>query len=303
MLPEISEFSYGFALTNEIVGWKPLSAAPIFPSLIEEGKLGGGYDVKLDWPGIPLYLQFKRSECMTGRTAKEFQKIKNSGGSINLPFYRFPITESLKSKQHEYLLELDISSNLVFYTAPRFHRIVEINDAWANHMVASRSIFVSPKQIGPLDDEKHTVAFDGTKSWICSEPRSVEILNSRQVLKKIQNLLKSDDQPLGEKIPVILESLREAEIRGRTNFEEKQRERAREKDRSSPTLKDIISDGAIYSTTSVSKTALPIEAPEPNPIPTKTSRKLPKELKGLRDAADISARIFDAQLIIMQPKA
>lgn len=65
MLPEISEFSYGFALMNELVGWTELSAAPVFPSLIEEGKAGGGYDVKLDWPGAPLYLQFKRSEQMT----------------------------------------------------------------------------------------------------------------------------------------------------------------------------------------------------------------------------------------------
>jgi len=40
MTPEISEFSYGFALTNEIVGWANLKAPPIFPSLVEEGKVG-----------------------------------------------------------------------------------------------------------------------------------------------------------------------------------------------------------------------------------------------------------------------
>ena len=48
MAPEIPEFSYGFALTNEIVGWNGVSTAPIFPSLIEEGWSGGGYDVLLD---------------------------------------------------------------------------------------------------------------------------------------------------------------------------------------------------------------------------------------------------------------
>lgn len=41
MIPEISEFSYGFALTNELVSWSKLTAASIFPSLIEEGKKGG----------------------------------------------------------------------------------------------------------------------------------------------------------------------------------------------------------------------------------------------------------------------
>ena len=55
MTPEISEFSYGFALTNEIVAWVPLKIARVFPSLIEEGKKGG-YDLMLDMPGVPLYL-------------------------------------------------------------------------------------------------------------------------------------------------------------------------------------------------------------------------------------------------------
>jgi hypothetical protein len=44
MTPEISEFSYGFALTHELItlAGQPLRAAPIFSSLIEEGRAGGG---------------------------------------------------------------------------------------------------------------------------------------------------------------------------------------------------------------------------------------------------------------------
>src|SRR5436190_80170 len=115
MTPEISEFSYGFALTNEIVGWAPVRAAPLFPSLIEEGKEGGGYDVRLDMPGVALYLQFKRADCMTRRSAKEISIYKLP---ISLPFYRFKITEVRKSDQHELLLALDDGSCLVFYAAP-----------------------------------------------------------------------------------------------------------------------------------------------------------------------------------------
>jgi len=71
MTPDISEFSYGFALTHELIALagEPLRAAPIFPSLIEEGRAGGGYDVHLDVPGFPLFLQFKRSDCMVRRSA------------------------------------------------------------------------------------------------------------------------------------------------------------------------------------------------------------------------------------------
>ena len=119
MKPEISEFSYGFALTNELVGWVALSAAPVFPSLIEEGKAGGGYDVKLDRPGVPLFLQFKRSHCMVRRTAKEHQAVVALGGTLNVPYYRFPITEATTSDQHELLLALDDGSShqmVGFYT-------------------------------------------------------------------------------------------------------------------------------------------------------------------------------------------
>lgn len=38
LIPEISEFSYGSALTNELAGRMALSVAPVFSSLIEEGK-------------------------------------------------------------------------------------------------------------------------------------------------------------------------------------------------------------------------------------------------------------------------
>src|ERR1700733_11088537 len=124
MKPQISEFSYGFALTNEIVAWAPLNIAPVFPSLIEEGKKGGGYDLKLDMPGVPLYLQFKRSFRMTRRSANEIKKHKKR---LAIPFHRFHITDSGTSDQHMMLLELDDGMNHVYYAAPRFDRTAEIN--------------------------------------------------------------------------------------------------------------------------------------------------------------------------------
>ena len=59
MKPLFSEFSYGYAVTEDIVrSNNPLKAAPIFPSLRNEGTQGG-FDVKLDLPGSPLFLQFQ----------------------------------------------------------------------------------------------------------------------------------------------------------------------------------------------------------------------------------------------------
>ena len=181
MTPEISEFSYGFALTNEIVGWAPVAAAPLFPSLIEEGKAGGGY-VKLDLSGVALYLQFKRADCMVRANAHE---IKQYGLGISLPFYRFYITESGKSDQHELLLALSETQNMVFYVAPRFHELSEINEAWSLNQVAARSIFVSPQIIGVLDDDYHHVAYDDSSAWLCSEPKTIGFRTSSQLLTQI----------------------------------------------------------------------------------------------------------------------
>ncbi len=293
MQPEISEFSYGFALTNEVVGWVELFAAPIFPSLVEEGKAGGGYDVKLDQPGAPLYLQFKRSECMVTRRAKEFKSVKSQGHELHVPFYRFPITEAKKSDQHELLLALDqVPDNHVYYAAPRFHRLREINDAWTSSEVASRSIFIAPRDIGPLDDGNHRIAFDSTDTWLCSDPQSVAAFNSREVLERIRATLKEEKRPLRQRLPNLVAELQEAERRGRERIDENRR-RAEEV---TPDLYDI--DHYLVEEDERAIIALP----EPDPPQLRDPKPLPPELNSLRKASDIAARVFDAQLIIVQPQ-
>lgn len=305
MLPEISEFSYGFALTNELVGWVELSAAPVFPSLIEEGKTGGGYDVKLDRPGAPLYLQFKRSEFMTRRSAKEFRSVRDQGGVLAIPFYRFAITEAAKSDQHELLLALDTSPNHVFYVAPRFHRVSEINEAWSATAVAARSVFVSPTEIGSLDDERHAVAFDPSGSWICSDPRPIHTLSSREVLQELQGALREDDRPLRERLPTLVEELRDAERRGRERIVEKrgQAARARRPGDAMPTFDDPreIAPGYVARAVPFAEDRRRLEAPEPTPPAMREPRPLPPEAAALREASDMAARVFDAQLVIVQP--
>lgn len=308
MLPEISEFSYGFALTNELVAWAELSAAPVFPSLIEEGKAGGGYDVKLDQPGAPLYLQFKRSEYMSRRSAKEYKTIRDHGGRLVVPFYRFAITEATKSQQHELLLALDISPNHVFYVAPRFHRLSEINDAWSESAVASRSVFVSPTEIGSLDDDRHSVAFDQNGSWICSEPRALNTLSSREVLEKLRGNLREDDRPLRARLPELVNELRDAERRGLERIIEKRRRADEDVDARRTSRARSVADGLQGMVPSYADRELPsaeerrrLEAPEPTPPAMREPQPLSPERLALREAADIAARVFDAQLIIVQP--
>ena len=154
MKPDISEFSYGFALVDELIhgdGW-PLTAVPIYPSLRDEGQLG--YDVELQRNGIPVFLQFKLADCMVRNYAFEVRE-----GYLTVPFYRIHLRPIRKSKQHELLLKLEATGREVYYVAPAFHLPTELNDAYLKKQMRNRSRFFRPSVIGPLDDEPHMVAF------------------------------------------------------------------------------------------------------------------------------------------------
>ena len=125
----------------------------------------------LNRPGIPLYLQFKLSHCMIRANAQEYQQ-----GSFAVPFYRMYLHPSKHSKQHEMLLDLENDGNEVYYSAPAFHELWELNEAYLNHQVRSRSIWIHPSSIGQLpDEERHHVAFQHPgQQYFCSKSRPIE---------------------------------------------------------------------------------------------------------------------------------
>jgi hypothetical protein len=282
MTPEISEFSYGFALTNEIVAWAPLKIAPIFPSLIEEGKEGGGYDLELDMAGVPLYLQFKRSFRMTRRSAKEVKKYKKR---LHIPFHRFHITDSGTSNQHTMLLALDEGKNNVFYAAPRFDSIAEINDAWVTREVAERSIFVRPKAIGELDDELHHVAFDAKRTFICSEPKEIEAITAAQLVDRLLACLKEDPRPLRDTVSGLLGSANDAVERAQVRIRQRD---AGKSDEIGGVPKALVVDPQPMLRPSP---RVAVREPEPLSAPNRI----------LRDLADKAYTTFDVQLVIVQP--
>lgn len=180
MDPEISEFSFGFALTSELIndfGLKP-AGAPEFATQYAEGKAGGGWDMKL--PGTPVFIQFKRSYRMVKRSAKE------SSDFPSLPFYRMYLHRRDHSDQHELLLELESLGNLVLYAAPGFSESTELNEAYSNDRMGASSLFLRPSQIGPLlDDKQHWVAFqmDPELTYFCSEPRRIKTDNPKTLFQ------------------------------------------------------------------------------------------------------------------------
>jgi len=171
MRPLISEFSFGYALTEEIVRGKNklIKGAPIFPTQNQEGQQGG-YDVELPLIGLPIFLQFKLSDYLQRSSAKEWNL-------FNGPYYRMHLRPIRLSEQHNLLLEWDQHGNEVFYVAPEFHTQDELNRFYLLCSIVNNSAFFRPSAIGLLPDEyEHYVVYQrgSITGWLCSdEPRQV----------------------------------------------------------------------------------------------------------------------------------
>ena len=164
-----SEFSYGFAVTREIASGRfgSLTGAPVFPSQYREGRTGGGYDVNLPVQGIPLFLQFKLSHCLVRSSASEWHKFGH-------PYYRMYLRPLRHSNQHALLTDLQNQGNSVYYVAPRFHTVEELNEAYGNGDILERSAFFPPASISlgnPPDIDVHYMAFhpSGKPHFLCSQ--------------------------------------------------------------------------------------------------------------------------------------
>jgi hypothetical protein len=178
--PDFSEFSYGFALTSDLMdryGLRQLGA-PLFPSLIEEGKEGGGFDVKM--PGLPVFFQFKTSEQMTRSTARE-------ASLLGLPYYRMRLRPLQHSQQHNLLLDLEQRGNDVFYAAHQFHLPDELNEAYLAGTVEPQTWLFAPSDIGPLPDSgEHCVVFarNKTAAYFCSDPRELRRIDHEALFRR-----------------------------------------------------------------------------------------------------------------------
>lgn len=193
MKPTISEFSYGYVVTEELIRGVgiPLTAAPVFPSLIDEGRQGG-YDVKLDFQGTPLFLQFKLSDYINIKNCRvqEFKK-----GLFNQPFYRMHLRSSRYSNQHQLLIDLENLHPAVYYVAPTFHEVSELNKAYVQKKILKQSVFISPSAIGQLPDKKeHHIAFQfsGNDAYFLSTPVPISVLKSDTLGEYLSAKLRQD---------------------------------------------------------------------------------------------------------------
>lgn len=175
MKPNISEFSYGYAVTEELVAKHKavVVGAPIFPSLYEEGKTGGGYDVQIPIKGNPVFLQFKLSDYLERASAKEHQS-----GLLRVPYHRMHLRPLKHSSQHQLLLDLENTGETVFYITPEFYLPPDLNNFYISRTVIDNSAAFRPSDIGSLpSNDEHYIVFQKKAShgFRCSDdPKRVK---------------------------------------------------------------------------------------------------------------------------------
>lgn len=210
MYSNFSEFSYGYAVTEEMVNsLGNIASCPYFPSLREEGNTGGGYDVKiLDRKGFIIYLQFKLSDKMVKSSCFE---VKN-GLFSNPPIMRFhlrpPKSKFSNIHQHALLLTLNSINQHVYYIAPRFNEIAELNTFYVNNEILINSAFVRPEDIGTItDDESHCVSFEpnGRTFYFSSKSRKIPSYTIDGLKNEIQLKLETENRSIRE---ILLESIK-----------------------------------------------------------------------------------------------
>ncbi|MCA0929756.1 hypothetical protein [Ruegeria profundi] len=225
MKAEFSEFTYGFSLVSELAKTMSLSAVPIFPSLLEEGKKGGGYDAKLKGKsGIILNLQFKLSDWMKASNAREYGI---PGHTMTLPYYRFEITSKRVSEQQSLLLALEAIEPFTFYVAPAFHTSEEINTHWLSSDVAKNSVYLKPSTVGVLPDmNPHRICFDNTlkskgKAYFFSEPKEIEVDEFSGFADHVTQAVTTSSTALMDRVDGTLSRYREALLDARRREDER----------------------------------------------------------------------------------
>lgn len=208
---EFLEYTYANAVTHELMSRydqaiysgrikrSSVVAVVDIPSLIDEALVG--YDVMFPFDAVPLCYQYKISEPQTNIQRANLTK-GGFPGPLEDPSYYFQI----KRTQNDTLIRL--AKNImvkVFYCAPKFDRLLQLNRHVLNRHVLRNSFLLKPPDLTGTD-KTHKVVFDLKRHhYICSEPKELDgVYDFPELLEQ----LRREKTPVLKLLETILERLR-----------------------------------------------------------------------------------------------
>lgn len=203
--PEFSEFQYTYGLTREIENrWeREIVGVPYYPTQNYEAKIGSDVVIGLrqgDIRFIPLFMQYKRSERLTTKRAKEWDEFSEE-------YYRFDIHSK---NQHNTLVYLAKCLGKSIYVAPGFHTVDDYSEYHQNRMLAENSICFDCGEMRNVSDSDHVVIYtlDPLRGAFKSE--SEKISPTENVFTFVEDM--QDESELFEEFRTLRGQFREAKF-------------------------------------------------------------------------------------------
>lgn len=163
MHPEFSETQFAFGIIHEFLLKHPNSIL-FAPTQYQEKNCG--FDVALrSSRGIPIFYQFKVSECLA-TLGKEYIH-------FNEKYYRFYTYYcNPEDNQHNILKKLSLAFSKVFYVAPCFHSFKEFNTYLKATAITNHSKFIRLKKLKEItNNSRHAICYTASgKVGMFSEP-------------------------------------------------------------------------------------------------------------------------------------
>lgn len=168
--------------------WRyPLSTPPRIPTQNVESYIGYDTDAEISTDiGIePIFIQYKRSDHMIGKTARHWTSFPNE-------YYRFKIKNA---KQHNTLIETADYFRHTYYVAPRFRTIEEYLEHHKNGELVERSVFATCFGLPEMDEndpsDRHTIGYDQARTLFFSDPEEIESFSG---LSELLSSLSEDEE-------------------------------------------------------------------------------------------------------------
>lgn len=157
------------------------------PTQIEEYNVGYDARIRLDARVQPLYFQFKISEFLSRKNAREYSDFSG-------PYYRFKIWPEDRSPQHNSLVDLSKDGSFVAYSAPLF--CTEKEFGCYQNDVLTHSVLVPcrglPKNHG---NERHFITYapNCDFGYWHSEEKDISVIHESQLVEKLNFYKKYDN--------------------------------------------------------------------------------------------------------------
>lgn len=190
MRSQFSEETFGFCFNYELVSTVRTNGflvVPILPSTREEKELAYDIEVQISRGsfGQSLFLQHKVPRFVRNRLWNNSLMYD----CHNAPFYWFNVRNSPKSKQHNRLVALAQLTHSVYYCAPLFHRMWDMQYFFINHTVTEKSRLFNPVDMGRIGQlEHHQVSYDlsGTVGYFHTESSKIPVLKLSDILEEVE---------------------------------------------------------------------------------------------------------------------